>query len=45
MTALRKIFKQKIATMGEKGKVANKLKRQEEDVAKKGWEEAHRLVQ
>ena len=32
MTALRKIFKQKIATVGGKGKAADKLKSQEEDV-------------
>ena len=45
MTALRKRFKQKIATMGVKVKAVYKLKRQEEDAAKRRKEEAHRLVQ
>ena len=35
MTALRKRFKQKIATVGGKGKAADKLKRQEEYAAKR----------
>ena len=45
MTALRKIFKQKITTVGGKGKTAEKLKRQEEEEAKKREEEASRLVE
>ena len=38
MTALRKIFKKKIATVEGKGKVANKLKRQEENASNKRQE-------
>ena len=45
MTALRKRFKHKIATVGGKGKAAEKIKRQEEAAAKKWKEEAHRLAQ
>ena len=45
MTALRKIFKQKITTIGGKGKAAKKLKRQEEEEVKKRQEEDHRLAQ
>ena len=45
MTALRKRLKQKIATVGGKGKAAEKLKRQEEEEAKKREEEANRIVQ
>ena len=44
MTALRRRFKQKITTVGRKGKVAEQLKKQEEEVAKKREEEAHRLA-
>ena len=45
MIALRKIFKQKIAIVGGKGKAAEKQKREEEEEAKKRQEEANRLVQ
>ena len=45
MTALRKRFKQKIETVGGKGKAMEKLKRQEEEEAKKREEEANRLAQ
>ena len=45
MTALRKRFKQKIATMGWKVKAVDKLKRKEEDAAKKRQEEPHSLAQ
>ena len=45
MTTLRRRFKQKIATVGGKGKLAEKQKRQEEEEAKKRQEEANRLVQ
>ena len=45
MTSLRKRFKQKITTVGGKGKLAEKQKRQEEEEAKKREEEANRLVQ
>ena len=44
MTALRQRFKQKITTIGGKGKDVEKLKKQEEEVAKKRKEEAHRLA-
>ena len=45
LTALRKRFKQNIATMGGKDKAVKKLKRKEEEEAKKREEEANRLVQ
>ena len=45
MTAPRKRFKQNIATMGGKGKVAEKAKKLEEEEAKKREEDAVRLVQ
>ena len=45
MIALRKRFRQKITTVGGKGKLAEKQKRQEEEKAKKREEEANRLVQ
>ena len=45
MTALRKRFKQKIATVGGKGKLIEKKKRKEEEEAKKRQEEANRTVQ
>ena len=45
MTALRKRFKQKIATIGGKGKAAEKLKRKEKEEVKKSQEESHRLSQ
>ena len=44
ITALRRRFKQKRTIVGGKGKAAEKLKRQEEEV-KKRKEEAHRLAQ
>ena len=44
MTYLKKRFKQKIATIGGKGKTVEKQKRKEEEV-KKRQEEANRLVQ
>ena len=44
MTALRIRFKQKIITVGGKGKAAEQLKKQEEEVAKKRKEEAHILA-
>ena len=45
MTSLRKRFKQNIATVGGKGKAAEKLNMQEEEEAKKREEEARRLVE
>ena len=48
MTALRRIFKQKITTVGEKGsssKAAEHQKKQEEEVAKKREEEAIKLLE
>ena len=45
MTALRKRFKQKIATVGGKGKATEKAKKLEEEQAKKREEYASRLVQ
>ena len=45
MTALRRRFKQKITTIGGKGKAHDQLKRQEEEATKKRQEEAHRLAQ
>ena len=45
ITALRRMFKQKITTVGGKGKVAEKQKKQEEEAGKKKQEEAHRLSQ
>ena len=45
MTSFRRRLKQKITTIGEKGKVAEQLKRKEEDATKKRKEEAHWLVQ
>ena len=45
MTTLRRRSKQKINTIGGKGKYVDKLKRKEEDVEKKKQEEAHRLSQ
>ena len=44
MTYLKKRFKQKIATIGGKGKTVEKQKRKEEEEAKKRQEEANRLV-
>ena len=44
MKALRKRFKQKITTIGGKGKLVEKKKRKEEEEAKKREEEANRLV-
>ena len=44
MTALRRRFKQKITTVGGKGKVVEKHKKQEGEAAKKRQEEAHRLA-
>ena len=45
MTALRKRFKQKIATVGGKGKATEKAKKLEEEQAKKREEDAIILVQ
>ena len=45
MIAFRKRFKQKIAIVGGKGKVVDKLKMQEEDAAKRRKEESHGLGQ
>ena len=45
MIALRKRFKQKITTVGGKGKAAEKLNRKEEEEAKKREEEDKKLVQ
>ena len=44
MTTLKKRFKQKITTMGEKGKIAEKTKTLEEEEAKKRQEDARRLA-
>ena len=43
MTTLRRRFKQKITTVGGKGKATVQLKRKEEEAAKKRQEEAHML--
>ena len=45
LTSLRKRFKQKITTVGGKGKLTENKKRKEEEEAKKREEEANRLVQ
>ena len=45
ITALKKRFKQKITTMGEKGKTSEKDKKLEEEEAKKREEDARRLAQ
>ena len=45
MTTLRKIFKQKIMTVGGKGKAIEQQKKQEEEVAKKRGEVALKLLQ
>ena len=45
MIALRRRFKQKITTVGGKGKVAEQQKKQEEEATKKRQEEAQRLAQ
>ena len=45
ITALKKRFKQKITTMGGKGKTSEKAKKLEEEEAKKREGDANRLVQ
>ena len=45
MTALKKRFKQKITTMGGKGKTLEKAKKLEEEEAKKREEDVRRLAQ
>ena len=45
MTTLRKRFKEKITTVGGKGKVVEQQKKQEEEAAKKREEEALKLSQ
>ena len=45
MTALKKIFKQKTTTVGEKGKTAPKNKTAKEEEARKREEYARRLAQ
>ena len=45
MTSLRKRFKQKITTVGGKGKTTEKAKNPEEEEAKKREEDASKLVQ
>ena len=44
MTSLRRRFKQKITTVGEKGKAAEQIQRKEEEAVKKRQEEAHMLT-
>ena len=43
MIDLRRRFKQKITTIGGKGKAAEQLKKQDEEATKKRQEEAHKL--
>ena len=45
MAALRKRFKQKIATIGGKGKIVEKQKKKEEEEARKREVEAIKIVQ
>ena len=45
MTALRRGFKQKITTVGGKGKAVEQLKKKEEEAVRKREEEALKLSQ